>query len=77
MEADQISYRLPEETGYWHTCPADLANQPVGERRIVMPTQCSDIDHDIVKNGLNCYPEPTGLEPATSAVTGQRSNQLS
>ena len=22
-------------------------------------------------------PEPTGLEPATSAVTGQRSNQLS
>jgi transaldolase len=23
------------------------------------------------------YPEPTGLEPATSAVTGRRSNQLS
>ena len=30
---------------------------------------------------VNCRkkegPEPTGLEPATSAVTGQRSNQLS
>jgi hypothetical protein len=27
-------------------------------------------------HGLN-HPEPTGLEPATSAVTGRRSNQLS
>ena len=25
----------------------------------------------------NENPEPTGLEPATSAVTGRRSNQLS
>ena len=28
-------------------------------------------------NGKKTNPEPTGLEPATSAVTGRRSNQLS
>jgi hypothetical protein len=32
-------------------------------------------DHDYEHEPL--HPEPTGLEPATSAVTGQRSNQLS
>jgi hypothetical protein len=29
------------------------------------------------KHGRPVTSEPTGLEPATSAVTGQRSNQLS
>jgi hypothetical protein len=29
------------------------------------------------RNRFPTFPEPTGLEPATSAVTGQRSNQLS
>ena len=28
------------------------------------------------KHPLGCSAESTGLEPATSAVTGQRSNQL-
>jgi hypothetical protein len=35
---------------------------------------------NIVGDGCFPYrkiPEPTGLEPATSAVTGRRSNQLS
>jgi hypothetical protein len=34
---------------------------------------CLSSSKDMSKNG----PEPTGLEPATSAVTGRRSNQLS
>ena len=38
-------------------------------------------DYEVALLGSFTYekdnPEPTGLEPATSAVTGRRSNQLS
>jgi hypothetical protein len=41
------------------------------------PTNAANLEHEQEQEGGETPPEPTGLEPATSAVTGRRSNQLS
>ena len=51
------------------------------DKKLIVPVSCPDFDVTIRSirpvSLLECMAGTTGLEPATSAVTGQRSNQLS
>ena len=55
-----------EERGEQEARSQSSAEEHVRERRLVQWRLCREVN-----------PESTGLEPATSAVTGRRSNQLS